>query len=170
VKRTFIGLGSNQADPVRQLQSACIAIGSLPESRMLARSPLYRSKPLGPADQPDYVNAVVALETHLAPLALLASLQAIELAQGRTRDGQRWGPRTLDLDILLYGDEQIDLPELQVPHYHMHARPFVLYPLADIAAGLTMPNGVALSEMLLDCPLEGIERMAPQPGNGVEPW
>lgn len=161
----FIGLGSNQADPEQQLRRACITIAALPDTRILRCSPFYRSAPLGPADQPDYVNAVVAVETDLPPLTLLDGLQGIELSQGRTRNGERWGPRTLDLDILLYGAQQLDLPRLKVPHYHMHARPFVLYPLADIAPTLRLPDGTELVELLSKCPAEGLERLPGQPAD-----
>lgn len=133
MERVYIGLGSNLADPQQQLRGALQALAELPGSRLAAVSSLYASDPLGPADQPRYVNAVAALETDLEPLALLDALQRIELAQGRERKAERWGPRTLDLDILLFGERLIDQPRLQVPHYHMQARAFVLYPLAEIA-------------------------------------
>lgn len=165
----FLGLGSNQADPEQQLYRACAAIATLPGTFVLKCSPFYRSTPLGPADQPDYVNAVIAVQTDLEPLELLDRLQAIELAQGRNRNGERWGPRTLDLDILLYGDQQLDLPRLRVPHYHMHARPFVLYPLADIAPGLRLPDGTELAELLSKCPADGLERMSGQTSDALSP-
>ncbi len=158
--RAYIGLGSNLADPRGQLLAALEALGRLPMTRVTAASSLYASDPLGPADQPRYVNAVAALDTGLAPLALLDALQAIESEQGRVRKAERWGPRTLDLDILLYGDHVLDEPRLRVPHYHMHARAFVLYPLAEIAADLAMPDGRPLSAWLDDCPFNGLERLA----------
>lgn len=157
--RCFVGLGSNQSDPVSQLREACSAFGRLPGTRLLAHSSLYRSAPMGPQDQPLYINAVVMLESALAPLALLDGLQAIEQAQGRVRNGERWGPRTLDLDILLFGDRSIDEERLRVPHYHMHKRAFVLYPLAELAPDLRMPDGTSLQELLSDCPYEDIERL-----------
>ncbi|MCY1306269.1 2-amino-4-hydroxy-6-hydroxymethyldihydropteridine pyrophosphokinase [compost metagenome] len=160
MERVFIGLGSNLAEPVSQLRGALAAIGELPQTHLTAVSSLYASDPLGPPDQPRYVNAVAALDTELAPLHLLDALQAIELAQGRVRKDERWGPRTLDLDILLFGQRQIDEPRLQVPHYHMHARAFVLYPLAEIAGDLQLPDGRPLQALLDTCPFEGLERLA----------
>jgi len=161
-ERVYIGLGSNLAEPEQQLQDALAALAGLPETQLVAVSSLYVSDPLGPADQPRYNNAVAALETELAPLCLLDALQAIEQAQGRVRKAERWGPRTLDLDILLFGQQQLDEPRLRVPHYHMHARAFVLYPLAEIAPlDLTLPDGRSLRELLAACPFEGIERLHP---------
>ncbi|QLF94400.1 2-amino-4-hydroxy-6-hydroxymethyldihydropteridine diphosphokinase [Pseudomonas sp. ABC1] len=160
MERVYIGLGSNLATPQAQLDNALAALDRLPQSRRVATSAFYGSAPLGPADQPRYVNAVVALDTRLAPLELLDALQAIELAQGRVRKDERWGPRTLDLDILLFGERLIDEPRLQVPHYHMHARPFVLYPLAEIAPErLRLADGRLLGELLAACPPEGLERL-----------
>ncbi|WP_084166474.1 2-amino-4-hydroxy-6-hydroxymethyldihydropteridine diphosphokinase [Stutzerimonas azotifigens] len=155
----YLGLGSNLAEPVQQLEEALAALAALPATTLAAVSSFYASDPLGPPDQPRYVNAVAALDTELPPLALLDALQTIENDQGRVRE-RRWGPRTLDLDILLYGDRLIDDPRLRVPHYHMHARAFVLYPLAEIApADLTLPDGRALAELLAACPLAGLERL-----------
>ena len=127
---------------------------------LAAVSSLYLSDPLGPPDQPRYNNAVAALDTSLSPLKLLDALQAIEQAHGRERKAERWGPRTLDLDILLFGDRQIDEPRLTVPHYHLHARAFVLYPLAELAPkDLRLADGRELSELLVACPFTGIERL-----------
>lgn len=159
MERVYIGLGSNLATPCEQLRAALAALAALPDSRLVAVSAAYASDPLGPPDQPRYLNAVAALDTRLAPLQLLDALQAIELAQGRERKDERWGPRTLDLDILLFGDRLIDEPRLQVPHYHLHARPFVLYPLADVApADLQLPDGRTLAALLAACPFSGLER------------
>ncbi|MNR01301.1 2-amino-4-hydroxy-6-hydroxymethyldihydropteridine pyrophosphokinase [compost metagenome] len=160
MERVFIGLGSNLAEPISQLRGALTALDELPQTHLAAVSSLYASDPLGPPDQPRYVNAVAALDTELAPLQLLDALQAIELVQGRVRKDERWGPRTLDLDILLFGQRQIDEPRLQVPHYHMHARAFVLYPLAEIAGDLRLPDGRPLQALLDACPFEGLERLA----------
>jgi len=118
---------------------------------------LYCSKPMGPSDQPHYINAVAKIETDLAPLLLLDTLQQIELEKGRVRKAQRWGPRTLDLDILLYGDEQIVSERLTVPHYGMKQREFVLYPLAQIEPMLSMPDGKTISDLLDACPLNGLQ-------------
>ena len=158
--RVYIGLGSNLAEPRRQLEAALAALGRLPHCQLVAVSSLYASDPLGPRDQPRYVNAAAALDCELAPLELLDALQAIELEQGRERKAERWGPRTLDLDILLFGDLQLDEERLTVPHYHMHARAFVLYPLAEIAPDLRLPDGRALQQLLDACPFEGLERLA----------
>ncbi len=160
MERVYIGLGSNLAEPREQLRSALMALDALPDSQLAAVSSLYASDPLGPADQPRYNNAVAALDTGLSPLQLLDALQAIELAQGRERKADRWGPRTLDLDILLFGERMLDEPRLTVPHYHLHARAFVLYPLAEIAPqNLQLPDGRRLAELLSACPFEGIERL-----------
>ncbi|AXX58866.1 TPA: 2-amino-4-hydroxy-6-hydroxymethyldihydropteridine diphosphokinase [Vibrio vulnificus] len=144
----YIAIGSNLADPVSQAKNAIDALKTLPKSRLLVASQLYSSSPMGPQDQPDYINAVAAIETELTPLELLDCTQAIELEQGRVRKEERWGPRTLDLDIILYGDEVIDSERLTVPHYGMKEREFVLYPLAEIAPNLTLPDGTELSQLL----------------------
>lgn len=159
MERVYIGLGSNLASPLEQLRSALAALAALPQTQLVAQSSFYASDPLGPADQPRYVNAVAALDSELSPLALLDALQTIELEQGRTRKAERWGPRTLDLDILLFGERQLDESRLTVPHYHMHARAFVLYPLAEITPDLQLPDGRALAELLDACPFVGLERL-----------
>lgn len=133
--RAYVGLGSNLDAPAEQLRSALQALDQVEATRLVAASALYTSDSLLPG-QPRYTNAVAALDTALAPLALLDALQAIENDQGRVRK-ERWGPRTLDLDILLFGDQVLDQPRLKVPHYHMHARPFVLYPLAELVPGIS---------------------------------
>ncbi|MEW9906467.1 MAG: 2-amino-4-hydroxy-6-hydroxymethyldihydropteridine diphosphokinase [Candidatus Symbiodolus clandestinus] len=146
--RSFIGLGSNLDDPLQQIRRAQSALSQVPQTHLLACSRLYCSPPFGPPyDQPDYLNAVVALETELSPLVLLKALQAIENQQGRGRT-QRWGSRTLDLDLLLYGNQQLQTPELTLPHPGLMTRPFVIYPLADIDPSLTFPNGTLLSDLL----------------------
>lgn len=155
----YIGLGSNLDDPFGQLSRAFEALAGLPESTLVARSPLYSSKPVGPP-QPDYLNAVARLDTRLEPLALLDALQGIEQAHQRVRS-QHWGPRTLDLDLLLYCDETLSTPRLTVPHPEMTRRAFVLYPLADIAPHLTLPTGTSLASLLKACPYEGLERFNP---------
>jgi 2-amino-4-hydroxy-6-hydroxymethyldihydropteridine diphosphokinase len=160
---TYIGLGSNLADPAAQVRQAMADLAGLPETELLARSALYRTAPVGPANQPDYVNAVVRLETRLSPRGLLEALQAIERAHGRQRDGSRWGPRTLDLDILLYGDECLAEPGLQIPHPEMGNRAFVLVPLADVAPrGLRVPGVGPLADLIERCPREGVTPMAPK--------
>ncbi|MFD2167671.1 2-amino-4-hydroxy-6-hydroxymethyldihydropteridine diphosphokinase [Thalassotalea euphylliae] len=143
----YIGLGSNLEDPAHQIQLAVDAIATIPESKINTVSSLFFSRPMGPQDQPDYMNAVVALETSLAPLALLDALQTIEKDAGRVRKGERWGPRILDLDILLFGDDIINNERLIVPHYGMKEREFVLIPLFEIAPDLTLPDDSKLSTL-----------------------
>jgi len=157
--RAYIGLGSNLDDPAAQVRRALDALVRLPDSRLHSHSSLYHSAPLGPADQPDYVNAVAALDTDLDAHALLHALQAIETAQGRVRGDQRWGPRTLDLDLLLYGDAVIDDAELTVPHPGLPVRAFVLYPLMEIVPGLTVPGRGSLQELVARCPRDGLARL-----------
>jgi 2-amino-4-hydroxy-6-hydroxymethyldihydropteridine diphosphokinase len=154
----YIGLGSNLEDPRAQLTRAFEELAQIPRSRLVARSPLYRSAPMGPQDQPDYCNAVARLDTELDAAALLDALQTIEQAHHRQRT-RRWGPRTLDLDLLLYGDAVIADERLQVPHPHMAERAFVLYPLADIAADVLIPGKGSLADLLVTCPPTGLERI-----------
>lgn len=159
MERIYIGMGSNLAAPEEQLRSAVEALAQLPQSRLYGVSAFYQSDSLLPG-QPRYTNAVAALDSTLPPLTLLDALQAIENQQGRERN-ERWGPRTLDLDILLFGDRLIDEPRLKVPHYHMQARPFVLYPLAELTpADLQLADGRTLQELLAACPFVGLERLA----------
>ncbi|WP_354624669.1 2-amino-4-hydroxy-6-hydroxymethyldihydropteridine diphosphokinase [Psychromonas sp. MME2] len=148
---SYIGIGSNQATPILQIKQAIEALKALPNTELVTVSSLYSSTPMGPQDQPDYVNAVAHLNTQLSALELLDNLQAIEQTQGRVRKENRWGPRTLDLDILLYGDEQINNARLTVPHYGMKVREFVLYPLLEIAADLQLPDGSVLSQLVKQC-------------------
>ncbi|MGH2419327.1 2-amino-4-hydroxy-6-hydroxymethyldihydropteridine diphosphokinase [Pseudomonas canadensis] len=158
MERIYIGMGSNLAAPDQQLRSAIEALAQLPGTTVAGVSAFYQSDSLLPG-QPRYTNAVAALDSRLAPLALLDALQAIENDQGRERL-ERWGPRTLDLDILLFGDQLIDEPRLKVPHYQMHLRAFVLYPLAELApASLQLPNGQTLNDLLTACPFVGLERL-----------
>ncbi|NNN45888.1 MULTISPECIES: 2-amino-4-hydroxy-6-hydroxymethyldihydropteridine diphosphokinase [Vibrio] len=144
----YIAVGSNLGDPVKQAKQAIEALKKLPQSQFIAASSLYSSTPMGPQDQPDYINAVVAIDTQLSPLELLDCTQAIEQQQGRVRKTERWGPRTLDLDIILYGQQVIDSERLTVPHYGMNVREFVLYPLYEIAPNLQFPDGTKLSDQL----------------------
>lgn len=157
--RVYLGLGSNLQTPHAQLQRALQALASIPDTRLLDCSPLYRSAPMGPQDQPDYLNAVAMLDTRLSPEDLLDALQAIENRQGRERK-QRWGARTLDLDILLYGQQQINTPRLVVPHPGMAERNFVLYPLADLNPELHIPGLGKLADLRKACPKAGLERLA----------
>ncbi|MCS3471171.1 2-amino-4-hydroxy-6-hydroxymethyldihydropteridine diphosphokinase [Pseudomonas sp. JUb42] len=157
MERVYIGLGSNLTEPAEQLRNAIKAMAQLPDTQLAAVSSFYISDSLLPG-QPRYTNAVAALDSALAPLALLDGLQGIELDQGRERH-ERWGPRTLDLDILIFGERLIDEPRLKVPHYHMQARAFVLYPLAELAPDLQLADGRTLEQLLAACPFEGLERL-----------
>ena len=149
----YIAIGSNLASPLEQVNAAVQAIGNIPDSRIVAVSSYYRTPPLGPQDQPDYLNATVALETTLAAEALLDHTQRIELQQGRVRKAERWGPRTLDLDIMLFGDEVIRTERLTVPHYDMKNRGFMLWPLFEIAPELHFPDDErSLAECLRQLP------------------
>ena len=138
----YVGLGSNLDDPQAQVRRALAALDALPATRLVATSPLYATAPVGPQDQPDYVNAVVALRTGLSAPELLAGLQRLEQAAGRQRP-YRHAPRTLDLDLLRYGDGRIDSAALCVPHPRMLQRAFVLRPLAEIAPQLVTPAALA---------------------------
>jgi 2-amino-4-hydroxy-6-hydroxymethyldihydropteridine diphosphokinase len=157
--RAYIGLGSNLNDPVEQVRSARRTISQINGVEESGFSSLYRSPPMGPADQPDYVNAVLAVTTILAPLALLTELQAIEAEHGRVRGRERWGPRTLDLDILLYGQRVISTERLTVPHPRLSERAFVLYPLYEIAPDLHIPGKGQLAELVQRCPPAGLLRI-----------
>lgn len=144
----YIALGSNLDDPVRQLNQAIAALKTMPKTRWGVVSAYYSSKPMGPDDQPDFVNAVARIDTRLTPLALLDRLQWIERRQGRVRKNVRWGPRTLDLDMLLYGRKQIRQRRLVVPHYDLAERDFVIIPLLDVAGGGLKIPGVGLLSAL----------------------
>ena len=156
----YIGLGSNLAEPVNQVHSAIVALRALERSEFIIASSLYKSLPMGPANQPDYINAVVCLDTQLEPLELLNALQKIEHVQGRQRQTERWGPRTLDLDVLLYGDKTINTEQLNVPHSGLHERSFVLYPLLEIAPELVIPGLGHISALVKNCSSTGLERLS----------
>ncbi len=158
--RAYIGLGGNLGDVQAHLDYAVARLAELPRSRLAARSAYYRSRPLDDLPQPPYLNAVVALDTALPPLTLLDALQAIEAARGRER-GARWAPRTLDLDLLLYGEALIDHPRLTVPHPGIPARDFVLVPLQELDPDLLVPGQGTLAQLLSRCPQRGLERVAP---------
>ncbi|MDO9138882.1 MAG: 2-amino-4-hydroxy-6-hydroxymethyldihydropteridine diphosphokinase [Methylobacter sp.] len=155
----YIGLGSNLANPAEQIKAARAAIADIAGVQELAFSSVYRSPPMGPQDQPDYVNAVMAIATELPPIDLLRCLQQIENEQGRVRKAERWGARTLDLDVLIYGGQEINLPDLIVPHTGLTERAFVLYPLFEIAPQLIVPGKGAIAALLADCPRNGLERL-----------
>ena len=148
----FIGIGSNLEGPIQQLAMAIQELAQLPDTQLKLVSSLYRSRPMGPQDQPDYVNAVVSLQTQLEPEPLLDMLQGLESKHGRIRTGQRWGARTLDLDILLYGENVLKSERLIIPHPGLHERSFVLYPLSEICPDLCIPGLGTLSDLLMKCP------------------
>ena len=137
--KAYIALGANLGDPAEQLKAALAALAALPQTRLVQASSFYASAPVGFTDQPDFVNAVCELETDLAPLEVLAALLRIESENGRERSFKN-SPRTLDLDLILYGEQCVDLPELSVPHPRMHQRAFVLLPLLEIAPAVLIPK------------------------------
>lgn len=156
--RCYIGLGSNLEEPRQQVLQALEELAQLPASKLVDASSLYRSDPVGPPGQPDYINAVACLETTLEAHTLLDQLQAIEQAHDRVRK-IHWGPRTLDLDLLLYGDDTISTERLTVPHAFMTERSFVLWPLAEIAPELQLPDGQKLDQLLSLCPVGTLQQI-----------
>ena len=160
MSHVYIGLGSNLALPKKQIQDACASLATLPDTALIKCSSLYKSQPMGPQDQPDYVNAVALIETALSPESLLQQTQLIESQQGRIRKANRWGPRTLDLDMLLFGEQQINNEHLTVPHSGMKQREFVLYPLFEIAPDLILPCGVKLADLVMACPINGLQKFS----------
>jgi 2-amino-4-hydroxy-6-hydroxymethyldihydropteridine diphosphokinase len=154
----YIGLGSNLVAPVSQVQTAITELAGIRQSRLLKSSSLYQTAPLGPAGQPDYINAVAALQTPLSADELLTELQKLENRHQRVRR-ERWGPRTLDLDLLLYGDEVINSERLTVPHPGLSERNFVLIPLREIAPDLILPDNQALAELAQRCSRDGLQRL-----------
>jgi 2-amino-4-hydroxy-6-hydroxymethyldihydropteridine diphosphokinase len=157
--KVYLGLGSNLNSPPRQIKVALKAIAKLPGTQLEGCAPWYQSIAIGPGCQPRYINTVVAIDTVLKPRALLQALQQIEKQQGRKRI-VRWGPRTLDLDILLYARQTLHTQQLKIPHPRLGERNFVLYPLADIAPDLNLPDGTTLARLLANCSPEGIVRLS----------
>ena len=155
----FIGLGSNLEEPQAQIMRALQALGELPQSRLAACSSLYRSAPVGYLEQPDFINAVAQIETGLGPRELLDALLDLERECGRTREFRN-APRTLDLDILLYGDLQHHEHGLTVPHPQMHLRAFVLQPLLEIAPDCVIPGVGAAADAMRQCSDQQLERIA----------
>jgi 2-amino-4-hydroxy-6-hydroxymethyldihydropteridine diphosphokinase len=153
----YIGLGSNLSDPQAQILSALTKLKQLEYCVVTRVSSLYFSRPMGPQDQPDYMNAVVAIETSLRPLALLEQLQRIENEAGRVRKDNRWGARILDLDMLLFDQQVIDTERLTVPHYGLKVREFVLLPLAEIAPKLLLPDGDSIQELAQHIDTNGLK-------------
>jgi 2-amino-4-hydroxy-6-hydroxymethyldihydropteridine diphosphokinase len=146
--RAYIALGSNLGDSKRLVRDAMAALGQLPGTRLVASSGLYLTKPWGVTEQPSFVNAVAGVTTTLAPRALLEALLDTERVFGRVRDGERWGPRTLDLDLLLHGDRVLDEDGLSLPHPRLAERAFVLLPLAEIAPTLDIPGLGLVADLL----------------------
>ena len=146
--RAYIGIGSNLEDPVAQVKDAIEELEMLPDTILAGRSSLYSNKPMGPQDQPDYINAVVGLDTLLSAQDLFARLLKIEEQAGRVREGDKWGPRILDLDLLLYGKKKIDEADLRVPHPGLHERDFVIIPLAEVAGNMNIPGHGLLSTLI----------------------
>ncbi|WP_317931838.1 2-amino-4-hydroxy-6-hydroxymethyldihydropteridine diphosphokinase [Halioxenophilus sp. WMMB6] len=156
----YVALGSNLDDPLHQVEMGCRALAGLESTQIVEQSPWYVTKAIGPGEQPDFINGVVALQTELEAEALLRAMQAIEQAQGRQRL-VRWGARTLDLDLLLYGTLTMHSETLTLPHPHLHERNFVVYPLADIAPTLTLPTGHRLEELRATLGSAGVRRLEP---------
>jgi 2-amino-4-hydroxy-6-hydroxymethyldihydropteridine diphosphokinase len=156
----YIGLGSNLAQPQSQVESALQELAELPRSRLIARSSLYRSAPLGYAAQPEFINAVAALDTTLDAHELLRELQGLEAAHQRARSFPN-APRTLDLDLLLFGEERVAHADLVVPHPRMHERAFVLAPLAEIAPDAQIPGHGSVRACLARCRDQKVERIQP---------
>jgi len=154
----FIGLGSNLQEPAAQLAKAVAELAALPNTTFIAQSPFYASRPVGPQDQPDYVNGAVWLSTELAPHTLLDQLQAIEQVHGRERL-RHWGPRTLDLDLLVFGNQTLNDDRLTVPHRELPNRDFVLQPLLDLKPDLTLPDGAAIATLRAQCPDNWLRRL-----------
>ncbi|MBM4197235.1 MAG: 2-amino-4-hydroxy-6-hydroxymethyldihydropteridine diphosphokinase [Gammaproteobacteria bacterium] len=143
----YVGLGSNLDEPLQQIAAALAAIARLPDTRVECRSRLFRNPPFGVTDQPDFVNGVAGVLTGLPPIELLRCLKRIEQSQGRDPAGPRWGPRTIDLDLLMHGAWRIDSPDLGLPHPGIARRNFVLFPLLEIAPTLEVPGVGSLSSL-----------------------
>ena len=158
----YVGVGSNLDDPAAQVERAFAALAALRESRLVYRSSLYATAPFGPVEQPDFVNGVAGLLTRLSPEELLAALRSLEAAQGRVRTGERWGPRRIDLDLLVVGGELRQTPDLTLPHPGIPQRNFVLYPLADIAPDLVVPGAGTVRDLKERVPSSGIRRLGPR--------
>lgn len=156
--RAFVALGSNLEDPQHQVLRALAELDSLPQTRVIAKSALYRTAPLGYDNQPDFINAAAEVSTTLEPVALLRALLALETAHGRERPFPN-APRVLDLDLLLYDDQELHDPELTLPHPRLHERGFVLFPLADIAADVNVPGQGRVRDLLRSLPDQGVERL-----------
>jgi len=155
-EQIYIGLGSNLDDPAAQIKTALKDINQIEQTKLVKDSGLFKSRPMGPQDQPDYLNAVALIETELDATTLLDRLQEIENAHGRIRQ-RHWGERTLDLDILLFADLTISTERLTIPHPGLAEREFVLYPLEKINPELVVPGLGSLKQLMVACPANGIE-------------
>ena len=162
--KAWLGLGSNLQQPVSQLKDALGRVGQLEGIEILEASGLYRTPPWGDDQQDDFINAVVRIETELAPVPLLHALQSIENVMGRQRSGRRWGPRLIDIDLLLFGEQQYHSEELQLPHPRMHERAFVLLPLCELDATLEIPGRGVIENLLQQLDCSGIYRL----GDGTQ--
>jgi 2-amino-4-hydroxy-6-hydroxymethyldihydropteridine diphosphokinase len=156
----YVAIGSNLSDPARQVEIAIAALAGIEGARLVLGSSLWQSQPMGPRDQPDFVNAAAGLLTTLTPREFLGALQDLERRLGRTEPEVRWGPRVIDLDLLLYGDRRIDEPGLTLPHAGLHQRNFVLYPLAEIAPELWVPGHGRVQDLQRQAAGDGLERLA----------
>ena len=156
----YVALGSNLDDPREQVERAMVALAGLPGTRLVLRSSLYRTRPFGPVEQPDFVNAAAGLLTRLDPAELLAQLKALEAQLGRERPVVRWGPRRIDLDLLVHGGARIVEPGLEVPHPGIPERAFVLVPLAEFAPDLVVPGRGRVRDLLARVDSADLERLA----------
>ncbi|VFP86806.1 2-amino-4-hydroxy-6-hydroxymethyldihydropteridinepyrophosphokinase [Candidatus Erwinia haradaeae] len=148
MNRVYLLLGSNLANPLRQISSALEKVASITKSYIVSTSFVYETPPYGPENQPNFFNVAVALDTCLDPQSLLSSTQCIEIEQGRIRQEPRWGARTLDIDMMLFGNITLKTPQLTIPHYDLHNRAFMMIPLLEIAPSICLPNGQRLSVIL----------------------
>lgn len=154
--KVYIGLGSNLDNPDHQIEQALQHVRAMSNTELVLVSSLYSSKPMGPQNQPNYMNAVACITTTLSAMELLDQLQTIETLFGRIRKDQRWGARVLDLDILLFGEYEINNERLTIPHYGMKTREFVIYPLAEISDNLVLPDGTSVEKLRNQLPLNGL--------------
>jgi 2-amino-4-hydroxy-6-hydroxymethyldihydropteridine diphosphokinase len=155
-----VALGSNLDDPRQQVERAMVALAGLPDTRVVLRSSLYRTRPFGPVEQPDFINAAAGLLTRLGPAELLAQLKALEAQLGRERPVVRWGPRRIDLDLLVQGSARIVEPDLELPHRGIPERAFVLVPLAEFAPELVVPGHGRVRDLLARVDSVDLERLA----------
>lgn len=157
--KAWLGLGSNLQQPAEQLKTALSRLAGKGGIEVLRTSSFYQTPPWGDERQDDFINAVVQIETSLEPVGLLRELQSVEDLMGRKRSSRRWGPRLIDIDLLLYGDQQLNMDGLEVPHPRMHERAFVLIPLAELEPGLEIPGRGSVESCLQQIDCSGIERL-----------